>query len=142
MKTLAIALATLCLVSAAAAQQAGPASITMDENSGTHTITWRGTAGRIFIRWKLIPVEGKIHVCGNYALKGHSMDSLSRKAIRDLEVRIDDKPILKDLRFFTRLPSEDQLVGGTAACKATGAPAPKTRGHRFSIGTRKTTYRN
>ncbi|WP_212522742.1 hypothetical protein [Actibacterium sp. MT2.3-13A] len=120
----------------------GPVSITMDENSGLYTISWLGTPDRIIVRWKLITAQGEIYVCGNYALKGHSMNRLSQKAIRDVAIRMDDKIIVQDLSYFTRLQSEGQLIGGMAACKGTGAAAPKERGHTFSIGSGKKVYRD
>lgn len=120
----------------------GPASITMDENSGLYTITWLGTPDRILIRWKLIPVQGEIYACGNYALRGHSMRRLSRKALRDVVIRMDDKIIMEDVSYFPELRSEDDLIGGNAACKGTGVPVPRDRGHRFSIGSKKDVYRD
>ncbi|ARE38548.1 hypothetical protein RGUI_0407 [Rhodovulum sp. P5] len=133
------AVLALLALTGPAAHAADLKTMKMPSRSGQYTVSWRGMADKIYIRYTVVRHEGLYHVCGNYAMTGHSQGTSFRKGIRSMYITLDDKEILRNLIFFTRHASRDALVGGKAACRKTKTKATGG-GHQIGIGSGKTIF--
>lgn len=106
----------------------------MDQDSGTYEMAWRGVPDRVLVRWKLLNVSGEIFVCGNYAMSGHTVRRLSRKAMADVSILMNNRPLVENIRYFKQYRSETALVGGTASCQPTGVAVAQAQNAQFGIG--------
>ncbi|MBN2905478.1 MAG: hypothetical protein JXJ18_02085 [Rhodobacteraceae bacterium] len=104
-------------------------------------VKWFGSPDQIHIVWRLLDMDGKIGICGAYALKGHSMSATSRTSLKEFTVTMDGKEILKSIDFFTRYDTPAALPGATAACHSTGYPVAGNRKRDFLLSPSQKRYR-
>lgn len=140
MKKTAVALLTfLTFASGAYAQQTVP--VTNDFFPGG--ITWSNGQGGYLVRFTVFPdAKGTMVLCGASAIDGHSTASLSRRAAKTLRFFLNDKPVLKDVSWFTRAKSKNALIGTPAACRSTGVAYPRGQGNSVSVHSTQRNFRD
>ena len=120
-RTMLAIMAALSLFSAPA-RAASDFTTPVTEDFWEEDIEWTGGSGRAYeFRWYATVIKGQIAICG----AGKFIDPTNRTAsidvLRKAKVTLDDKLILTDISFFTKLKKADNLMAASATCRNTGA---------------------
>lgn len=92
---------------------------------GHYALRWSVGGGGMVLRLAVLENDtGTLEVCGAYRLTGSYMHPQSRDALRRMSVTANGRPILSDLRFFTRLDMADDGAGTRASCRDSGIARP------------------
>lgn len=123
LKSLAVMAA--CFVGAPASAQ----TVAVDNNFYVDTVDWDG-AGRVLIRWRPVLIDGKISICGAYAVRGGSLYSgLTRRAMRNIRAENGQGFMMPNMGFFRQVSSanyDSRAQGVQANCRVSsiaGSPA-------------------
>lgn len=126
MRIRAITAALTLLCSTMPAIAAGDFQIPVDEHFGGGTIDFPGYGKGYIYRMLLTDQKGQIAVCG----AGYFPDASSaigiRRLMRQAEVLVNGRKVVRDLSFFSQVRSEAALQGAPANCTLTGYPTPKS----------------
>ena len=121
---------------------AAPIEVTVDDSFQGGAFNWE-KYGRMAFRWTVIDVKGKAAVCGAFASVGGTIAyRFNEAALNEMRVTVDGVRIAKGMAHFKSSPSEAikaDLVGRTARCKMTTAPAP-TKGQKVEMDVRAGEY--
>ncbi len=87
--------------------------------------TWdRGGFVRVF--FGVVNDNGKVSVCGiNYVKAGGSLKGKSDEMLEGLRVQLNGRSIIKDLRFFTLVRSEEAFQDADVSCQETDVDYPE-----------------
>lgn len=117
---------SLALSLVAPAMAASEFQMPVDQRFGGGSLTFPGYGKGYVYRMLLSDQEGQIAVCG----AGYFQDASSavgvRRLLRQAEVRINGRKVVRDLSFFSQARSEAALEVGPANCVMTGFPTPKS----------------
>ncbi|WP_226554238.1 hypothetical protein [Celeribacter naphthalenivorans] len=134
-------LACTCATSASAGKVTGTYPI--DKDFALHELNWN-PRGTTIIRWEVINDNGYIAVCGGYSSTGGGTTyKASGDFLASAGVKMNGESILKNLRYFAKLKSNQQSighVGEVSNCVRTGTPAPKANAS-FELYSTKTDFR-
>lgn len=78
-------------------------------------------------------LENQIAVCGVGKFMDPATQSFTKGLMRKATITLNDKVILKNMGFFTKVKKRDDLATATANCKLTGLPAPKSRNNQINL---------
>lgn len=107
--------------------------VTVTDDFATSQLTWRGRGDIGYtLRWKTIRKDGEIHICGAVAYGDLGLRSESIDVLKSAYILYDDKPIMKNMRYFNKVRSAKKLVGSQANCASTGVKAPN-KGYRVRL---------
>lgn len=100
--------------------------VVIDDNWAIGGLRWEG-GGETKIAWRPVILEGELHICGAYSVKGGTRyNTLSREVIRQTYVRLNGDRLIRRASFFSILSSRHnatRFVGQTANCQGTGLQA-------------------
>ncbi|WP_179380334.1 hypothetical protein [Jannaschia marina] len=132
-----LAAGLLALTAAPAAANPVNAKVQVTDDFAIGSSGWTGAAiaGRLFIAWRPIVVEGRPMVCGAYAFDNIRLRPAIDNMLREGAVTAEDRDLLRNLKFFNRVRarSEDAMVGTMANCTALPAGVGAQR-MRLSLG--------
>lgn len=123
-KTIHVLLIAFSLPAAALAQQS--LRVPVDEHFSAGDLTFDGELGTFYrFMWDVRLVNGTLAVCGVGKTLDPTTSGFARRMLRKATVKLNGKPILTDVSFFTAIKSRHDLVSATATCQVTGFPPPK-----------------
>lgn len=132
------AAAIVALAFAATPVAAQEFQVPVDDTFVEGDIRFTGQLGTVyFFEWKLIARGDRLAVCGI----GYVRDSRLRETVRGMarggQITVDGRDYPVDLSFFSRARTRNALSSGTANCRVTQAPLPRSGGvnMRFGSGT-------
>ena len=97
-------------------------------------LQWTGGLGGYEFRWKTIVTNGVIEICGVGFYSNVSSRWQTKDSLRKAYIKYQDKVVMKDITFFSRVKSRTKLKNGTMAnCASTGVKAPNGR-YSVSLG--------
>ena len=120
---------------------ASHAQAVVDDSYNEYVLSWNGTTTKWIARWRPFAVDGKIQICGAATRTSAKLSHLTRDAVRDLKIAVDDAVIVSDLNYFTKVRRQGDLMGSEASCKLSSVPVSAAEGD-WSIGSSKKRYRN
>ncbi|WP_219787216.1 hypothetical protein [Celeribacter sp. PS-C1] len=130
MKTFLTAGLLACALATNASAEQVTGTYPIDKDFAQHELNWQ-PRGKTVIRWTVINDNGYIAVCGGYSTTGGGMAfKASGDMLAAAGVKMNDESILKNLRYFAQLKSNQQSIGHVgeqANCVRTTAPAPKSQ---------------
>ena len=88
-------------------------------------LRWKTQGQAYKFLWGLTYVNGRIAVCGVGQFVNPSLRQRTLQQMKRGKVMLDGKAILKDITFFTTIPSGKPLVKAKATCRMTGTAKPK-----------------
>jgi len=91
-------------------------------NVGGVNGSWTTGSGGYQLVYSIQETEGEAAVCGLYRIFGNDNSRGSRQAIADYQVEVEGTPLVSDLRYFTRVETEEELFATPATCRLTGLP--------------------
>ncbi|QBY00865.1 hypothetical protein E2K80_09110 [Rhodophyticola sp. CCM32] len=86
-------------------------------------VNFTGGVGRVYqYRWYLVPVEGRMALCGSGYLRDSRLRGTINDMLRDTVLVMSNQRVEVDARFFTRVRSARRLSQDNATCRPTNLP--------------------
>ena len=122
----ALALCLSFLPAAVADAQSSTRQIPVTDKFFEGAVRWSHNSTTTYVyRWTVIEVGGVFEVCGAGAFVGGQLRSQSRDVMKNTGCFVNDQLYLGDMRIFTRVKRQTQLIGASATCKSTGKRPPR-----------------
>jgi hypothetical protein len=89
-------------------------------------ITWGSREFKGYqYKWKVIVAEGEIGICGAGYYPDPTAARATRKLMRQASITLNDRKIMTDMSYFTKVRRAKDLASATATCRSSGIRAPK-----------------
>ena len=103
-----------------------PQKIPVDTGFTDGELTWGGAEFKGYeFKWKVLVDEGQIAICGAGFFPDPSSARASRELMRLAYLTLDDRKIMTDISFFTKVRRAADLRSAQATCRSSGHAAPQ-----------------
>ncbi|WP_136440851.1 hypothetical protein [Pacificoceanicola onchidii] len=122
-----VSVLTAAILTAGLAAAADTPTIPVTKDFVQGTLRW-SQSGSMELRWSVVPIQGKAHLCGAVAHSQATTKRLNRVALRKgwLRQEGNKKKLITDLSFFTSVARNTDIGNAKASCKPIAYQGGKT----------------